>query len=614
MARFHRFLAGHYEFPRIKFPLTGQVGSPELGVSANLVTQAEFATLIDLLKDGKSSPSRLRSAQIWISTLAFRCGLRPTEARSLALGSLQWGHRPELIIRLIRTKKRTHFKTKSTSGVRRLPIHALLTKSELAELYEWWLVRMREPLVNPDDFLFTRSPDCPEPYSAAEVITPIQEALRQLTGDQTIEFYHLRHSFATWLNVVLYDFTWHHIHPDSLPFGPGNLFTQENRSLLVKELLGNEGLRQKALYLTALLMGHAAPDMTLLHYTHLNDWLLGQYLRDPRRLPQLSIEHLCRLTGIPRSTVYWRNTRNSSEGPSLTELLASLRMELLPNHADPLASHVLDYPDLQWDDHGDPYDIMPALGIKTLMPVYWQCRRNPKKIKGLSEIWDIPEVTMCGWLARAQLIADLRTIGIRLRHEVWTNKTGEQRHKSRPKNRQSPFYEPFPPLPESDADDEIVSRMLTAYDSTSETVRMVIRTGVEFFLHHFNHSQHDVRFTLPTMALRYLQFLECLGIRKEEMHLYLYQPRPVKNVSYQDEEMKEWWLQRLGLPHINMTSYGRGNWGRSVTGSIGIKVVNTTIGQTPDPVITALYGFRYALYMIAILDDQVLLDRNGRDR
>ena len=71
--------------------------TPEESVNANLVSQASFEQIKRALAPkGFAELSSLRKMQLLIATLAFRCGLRRSEALHLKVTDLHLGPKPEL--------------------------------------------------------------------------------------------------------------------------------------------------------------------------------------------------------------------------------------------------------------------------------------------------------------------------------------------------------------------------------------------------------------------------------------------------------------------------------------------------------------------------------------
>src|SRR5450631_3015657 len=103
--------------------------------------------------------------------------------------------KPELVLRPTRKRR-----LKSAGSTRRIPLHVLLLPDEMDLLRAWvsqFELSEKEALL----FGMTGMPmsPLPEPW----LTVPIREALWQVTGDHTLSFHALRHSFATWLLVRL---------------------------------------------------------------------------------------------------------------------------------------------------------------------------------------------------------------------------------------------------------------------------------------------------------------------------------------------------------------------------------------------------------------------------
>jgi len=145
------------------------------------------------------------------------------------------------------------------------------------------------------------------------------EAIHRVTGDTSLTFHHLRHSFSTFLLIrLIRNAPLPQSHP---PFLRHGIFSDEERKRLRIELLHNVRYGRQALFAVSQLLGHASPDTTLLHYSHLCDWLLATELSRPEAQPTLSRQILKRLTGLSEVSLYAQTDRAWSALPVLPQAL-----------------------------------------------------------------------------------------------------------------------------------------------------------------------------------------------------------------------------------------------------------------------------------------------------
>ena len=90
-----------------------------------------------------------------------------------------------------------------------------LEEDELKALYSWKHKRIEDGLLTEYPHLFAvpsrneRGETVIAQLSVQKLIEALHEALRRATGDRTMHYHHLRHSFATWtfLRLMLSDLT-----------------------------------------------------------------------------------------------------------------------------------------------------------------------------------------------------------------------------------------------------------------------------------------------------------------------------------------------------------------------------------------------------------------------
>ena len=293
LRRFHGFLQFGFGAPPVDFHDLVSSHNGRINVDANVISYTEYEQLQQVLFPGQTGDTRQKMRSL-IAMLAFRCGLRRGECLRLRLCDFHPGSCPELLVRNSR-----YGRTKSSSSVRRLPLHALLSDDQLQNLKDW--VDYRASVVGsalPEALMF----DVPDPIGVEKALmTPIRMALHQVTGDTTLRFHHLRHSFATWTLSRL-------MIPDlpqlRAPFARHPDFELNACQNLRKQLLHNRSAGRQLLYELARLVGHESPETTLKHYVHLLDWILGQSLAAEHCEPQVSAAAISSLTGLSLTKIY----------------------------------------------------------------------------------------------------------------------------------------------------------------------------------------------------------------------------------------------------------------------------------------------------------------------
>jgi len=267
-------------------------------VRANLMTVTEFGRLKRMLQSGLSPLGRAQRMTLVAAILAFWGGLRAAEIQGLQIGDLQGHGHLELLV-----QRNAFREVKSEASTRRIPLFALLPKEDLETVRQWHAFRSMEPGATASAPLFCDSPGDVLPCSREQLLGPLAQACKQVTGDQGTVIHTLRHSFATWMLSSL-------LSGDTGSLGNLPAFwTEESFGFSACErkktlLLGNETLGRKALYATAALLGHSDTTTAMASYIHLCDWLLWQHLRHPGCAPPLTAKALARLAGCSVPNAY----------------------------------------------------------------------------------------------------------------------------------------------------------------------------------------------------------------------------------------------------------------------------------------------------------------------
>ena len=492
--QFHHFLMDVHKVPNIDFSDITEGGvSAEATVNANLITFREYERILSVLATDFEKASRARKMQYLIFVIAFRCGLRRTEILKLRIIDAHWLKEPTLLIRVNRFAS-----IKSGRAKRFSPLNALMSKEELEYLSAWRKMRFQEDgrRIDKNSLLFCEFgqnmklvPD--------SVVSPVIQAIRQVTGDHTLQLKHLRHSFATWLTLrLLKDF-------DSetrsrYKFLDHPAFDAESCRQLRLALLGQDQSRKKTLYFVAQLCGHSSPEVTLLHYNHLCDWLLGIELSQPRNQPTFNAQAIQALTGMNENQVYYRYQANHSWQIS-NFLSFDLLQECKQYNVRLVDPDLSPIPDQQADL--TPLNINWRL-IRSVLTGHYESNRSAKELAGLLAI---EEQQIWRWLVAEKSLKTMRTAKGNLKHVEY-------------RFRDTIEKVPFPQLFRSKKDKLFVDKFFRrlAKDNDSELVKM----NVEHFVNHYAVRSKGTRFSQPEGFESYLKFLKLVGIKAEQIFIH----------------------------------------------------------------------------------------------
>lgn len=257
---FHRYLMITINAPQVA--IDGQIDTRARS-RATVLTSEDYQRLIRVLAAPSQPVHRLRILRI-IVMLMYRVGLRPGEIIGLEYGRIQGcsldslRNRTARPVLYLRATSREVLKT--SSAVRQIPLYWFLQGHELEELQAYLydkLSTFRE--ANRDKaIIFTPTLGTNVQISEKDTFGAITDLLRQITGDDNVVAYSLRHSCLTNLFFELF-------RPD-----PEETFSALRR---------NGHLPRESTYAISTMAGHLDPDITLQTYIHLQDYAAHLHLR-----------------------------------------------------------------------------------------------------------------------------------------------------------------------------------------------------------------------------------------------------------------------------------------------------------------------------------------------
>ncbi|MGP5019153.1 tyrosine-type recombinase/integrase [Vreelandella alkaliphila] len=226
---------------------------------ANCLSEDEYRLIASFL--ASRSSNIMGQIRYWVFVLGFRAGLRIGEALSIQLDDVLLHQEVQNTDVTLLVRNNEYVGVKSHDSRRQLPLHYLLTDSEL-EAFKAFIANRQEVSLHGRVMLFGEGSGSVAPLRDDEVQAEIHEAMRRITGDYSLRFHHLRHSLA---NYLLLSF-----HGVEIPWsGPSH------HAFLWDKVA--EGPTRSGLYFIAQLMGHASPDVTLRSYLHFTCLLLDHY-------------------------------------------------------------------------------------------------------------------------------------------------------------------------------------------------------------------------------------------------------------------------------------------------------------------------------------------------
>lgn len=267
-------------------------------IKSQVLSRPQFEAVLTQLHDQRGE----RGAHWLAAMLMFRCGLRPREIVGVEIDHIT------LVGDIVELKVAAtpYVALKNKTSGRVLPLHALLSADELAELLKWRAGRIRDcggkrkharllfaTIYNPSDYGY--------------LCDPIESAIRiacgqpiPTDGEKTSAAYIfsrcsvLRHSFVSYAVATM-------LFPRDdggfqLPSGlTPDLVSLDRRERLESVLLSEGHLGLSSLEAVRQLTGHAKFQRTIGTYTHLMDLVAGAYCWRRSCEPSLPAEVLCQL-------------------------------------------------------------------------------------------------------------------------------------------------------------------------------------------------------------------------------------------------------------------------------------------------------------------------------
>ncbi|MBE7564002.1 tyrosine-type recombinase/integrase [Acidithiobacillus sp. HP-6] len=238
---------------------------------AQVISEAEFVRLKKRLQDGRHAlhHQQLPNLLTLVAILGYRCGLRRMEVLRLRLTDCHLIGQARLLIRPFSERR-----LKTRHATRALPLDVLLENDELELLRKWIAYRGESGAVSGEEYLFVLPEIGHNPIAQETAMSRIHADMRAVTGNQSLHFHHLRHSFA---NQILWKLMLADIGPQYLPLP----YKSEQGSARVfrQRLLGVDHANRKQLYAVAALLGHSGPEISMNHYLHNLDLILALHLR-----------------------------------------------------------------------------------------------------------------------------------------------------------------------------------------------------------------------------------------------------------------------------------------------------------------------------------------------
>ena len=252
----------------------------DMTVNANLIHFDEFEeikkTILDLVETNPFNP--VFKMLLMALILGFRCGLRSKEVFQLKFDDFIFcDTSPQIAIRESENRE-----LKTTNAKRFLKLEDHMPIDEVVLLKSWYLTKRSEiqsintshielKEIQEQSYFFSLSNQNDKHINFEKVKAPLMNIVRQVCQDTSLNFHHLRHSFASWhfLSACISEFD-------------TNTFSLFNHLPKTKDWLMQANLRKQQHLPTHLKskkypfwiskkMGHASFNTSFEHYVHTTD-------------------------------------------------------------------------------------------------------------------------------------------------------------------------------------------------------------------------------------------------------------------------------------------------------------------------------------------------------
>lgn len=636
LGRFHDFLVRRHEAPQLDQAIfSRRSGPPETTVDANLIGQNDFDRVKIALGWNNEKRLPIATASLLIAILGFRCGMRRNEVRFLRIRDIHGSHRPEIVLRATSMRR-----LKSRNSTRRLPIHVLLTPDELALLMNWveqYRDRSRDSLI----FCMNGMPF--EPLSDALVFVPIRQAMKLVTGDASLRYHHLRHSFANWLLIRLTGRA--ETLRGTAPFLAHYEFHIERINQLRTELLGNEHLGRKGAFVVASLCGHADLETTFTSYIHICDWLLKHELSSSSAIPHCDAELVMAVAGISRATVYRaiNHKKNAKELATWDwEEIFYHSNKSIAQYIDPLIATVKRYKGETIEFKEEKIDVCFWERVQRALTMY---QVEGAELKEISSKLDVSQDEAMSWFQNARFLAEMKTSrtveikkseteiknkpskavltqkALRRKQKKAQNQKSAQLSRMARKATMSPFtfrhhdlkYSnpetgqiPFPAVPLAIRDRNQAVRFLDAFAKLDSISKREVFSQVEYFREFYSRTMNMLVFREPGKARKYIAAVKAIGVKNEMIRLLDF-PDSGESILTRNERRNYWGKHLMPDKYEWRAVKSKTYVGKPGIGTIGVQITgrlikNSTAGGYSKNC------FLYAFYMIDIAQSSFMVN------
>lgn len=241
-------------------------------ISANVICPWEYEAALEAVLNDRVQSSRTRDQYALLLMLGYRWGLRFGEAYRLQWRNIQYV--PDAGLCWIQVKNNIYGTVKREASVRQVPLTGSFAKDEMGVIERMIASCEEEALIEPQVALMHKEGQPRDLIERSDAEQYLNAVLRAVSGDSSVRFHHLRHSWAMRELVA-----------GLLPMSPEGPWARMGRALSddgrysggEQALWGESTSDARRLRAIAVALGHASEQTTLTSYTHVTDAYAAEF-------------------------------------------------------------------------------------------------------------------------------------------------------------------------------------------------------------------------------------------------------------------------------------------------------------------------------------------------
>lgn len=310
---YHKFLVDNFGFEDVEWHnVEPEFFKSDAIADANIISFNEYSKSLEVINNNDLLTSDAKGLASISLTLMYRLGLRPNDLRGVMVDDFDFNNQI-LYIRSNRIRR-----VKSSSGNRILPFKYLLTINEVNQ----FKVHCRELNTRygreKNIPIFVDKDSINESLGFYPALSIVKETLKQVTLDEDVKIYHLRHSFANYLYLVM-NYREDMLYQDTILNELERWCVSNNlkeTSISIREdLTGEKHNFLKVMPAISRFMGHSHPETTIRHYIHIMH-LHHLMFSEAQLAKNIEKKDLVVQTSIERTHAYKIISRSPSRTPA----------------------------------------------------------------------------------------------------------------------------------------------------------------------------------------------------------------------------------------------------------------------------------------------------------